>query len=236
MDVVLYLFFGMIDVTGILYLMFRIYRFPFFDYLKPILVVALIISSESYISRVVFGLPLVDIFFHLFAAVLFLRCYVRVLLKYSVLIAGTGYMTFAGLNTLAYSVLLYTGVVEQLVDLHYDSYLSYIVQISTGVSVVLVGLLFKKFNFGYSFILAPPHAVNKPMTRMDLILNIIVILSLIAVISTYVWLMSFPAYVVVPVSAAIILIVFVSSRIRDGSNDRSVGALHSQKDKEDFPG
>lgn len=155
-----YLLLGCFDSIAMIALMFKIYRFPFWEYAREIAIIAAILSFSSYVVRFVIGYPEIDTVIQLVLFVIMYRYIIKFKLYYAVPLAEVGYLSFAVIQFLTIPLWIRLGIAN-MNDLKAETGTgTYLIQISTDLLCYLVAFLLYRFGLGFSHIFRPPHEVN----------------------------------------------------------------------------
>jgi hypothetical protein len=187
MQLVLYLILGMLDVYAIFALIFKAFRFPYFEYIKEITVLAILTSIVSYFIRIYFSInPMVDILIHFLFYILFLWLVVKAKLWIS-FITSIMYFFYGFISGIV--MLIYTGL--HILDNHLiddpNSYAVFLLQITQQLIAFLIAFGLYKFNLGIHRFTRPPHdfVTRRSFGKKELIIIYIVIVLAIATFSAY---------------------------------------------------
>jgi hypothetical protein len=179
MQLVLYLVFGMIDVFAIFALMFKAFRFPYFEYKKEISILAVIISIISYLLRVYFEInQLVDIIVHTILYILFMWLIIKVKVWRS-LVISLMYFVYGALSLGTYFFYVSTNILPISVINEPNSYAAYLIQITTQSIAFLISYVLYRTGIGFPFYMRPPHDFVSKVTikkREMIILTLVLLL------------------------------------------------------------
>lgn len=164
MDKALYIIFSIFDAIAMLALMFKLYRLPIGFYAKKISIMAVAIALVSYILRMKLQLPFIDLPIQYILFVLFFRYIIQMKIHYSAFVTATGLIGSISIQLIIYYFYDMSGVINSEVLSQISGLSVYIVQISTDLFIYALCYCLWKFNFGFAFILLPPHDF---MTKED---------------------------------------------------------------------
>ena len=105
MDVLLYLILGFIDILAILALIFKIFRFPFWEYIRKHIVICTTLALVSFVMRLVLGFPEFDTGLQFILLVLFLRYLLKLRSFEANMLATIGVLSFDLIQIIAFKVL-----------------------------------------------------------------------------------------------------------------------------------
>ncbi|HEY0828337.1 MAG TPA: hypothetical protein VGE40_09595 [Bacilli bacterium] len=219
MDIFMYLLLGFLDVMAILVLIFKIFRFPFWEYAKKLAIIGVTLSVVSYINRYWLDIASYDMAIQFTLYILFFRYLIKIRLFDSLSIVAIGYCSFVAIQFIIYPALLMSGTVTIDDAKGLTNLGLYIIQISTEISCFLIGYLLYRFNMGFSYIFAPPHDMyirHKKSTIRTLIASATVI-GILVICSTMYWVLNFASavYIVLPSAIGSVLILIYLSYRRD---------------------
>ncbi|WP_163854569.1 hypothetical protein [Paenibacillus elgii] len=169
MDFFIYLILGMLDTFAILALAFKFYRFPFFEYIKEVLVMCILITLSSYIVRVEFNLGVLDLIVQLLLYIFFFRRIIKVRLKASIALSLL-YFVYGALSYGFYFIyrafsIVSPGVVDQSTGPE-----AYLMQLTTSLSALLISWIMYRFRLGRSSIARPPHFLGDKFTLKEILI------------------------------------------------------------------
>lgn len=219
MDSILYILLGVLDVIAILVLIFKIFRWPFWEYLTEVIIIGVVLSIVSYLLREVLNIPEFDMTGQFILYVLFFRYLIKVRLFDSISISAIGYLFFVGVQFLVYSFLLTAGIVTTDDAQNLTGLGTYIIQITNQLICFLIAWLIYKFNLGFAYIIRPPHDIYR-IIRKDTTQKLFYVfntLGILAVCSTMSWVLNYHGhlYIVLPSVLGSLLILIYLSKKRD---------------------
>lgn len=160
MNIAIYILLGFCDAAAVLYLMFRLYRFPIWEYKLELSVLALWISFMSFIIRMAAEIPAIDPIAQFLVFTLFLRYVIKVRAGFSALIVLTGLATYI-ITQMAVLYGLTAIDISSIADAtKIEGAGTYFIQIGSIITAFVIGTVMKVFNRGFSFIIRPPHDVH----------------------------------------------------------------------------
>lgn len=217
MEFALYLLLGSMDLLAILALIFKMFRFPLWKNKMKIIMICLSLSAVSLVMRLVLDIPEYDmgLQFVLFALLF------RYLLKFRTFEALTlstiGFLTFDLSQLIVISIFLAAGFssIEDIVSA--TGLGTYLIQGGTQATLFLISWNLYNFKLGFSFIMNPPHNLNRKtkMAGENFLLFIGIILGAIAISSTMVFMFNYYNkihYVFLAVAAVLLLMMLVSNK------------------------
>ncbi|MEF3312589.1 hypothetical protein PV433_27235 [Paenibacillus sp. GYB004] len=219
METVIYFLLSVLDSIAIISLMFRVYRFPFWEYFKEILLMAVIASVVSYVVRVVLGVPALDMAVQYTLYVLLLRFIIKVRFFPALLVGAVGYLSYTAIQFIVYPLLIVTGVVTLDDGQAIQGAGTYIIQITSDMVSFIVCWFMYHFNLGYACFVRPPHDfdLKDKMTGTNLYMAWAVVPAVIVIFSTLYWILNHNAHIliVLPTVAASLYILIYLSRRKD---------------------
>lgn len=171
MDAFIYLFLGMVDIFLVLTLIFKMFRWPLRQYVREALIIAFLCSVESYLARIVFEVPEVDLILQNMIILVMMKALLRVNFYYGLTLSIIGSFLYSEIAYLTYNLF---GLLNIPLDLSTPTSAGiYFMQISVQLAAVLVSFLLYKFNLGFSFVSVPPHDAKRRFTSKEKI-NLII--------------------------------------------------------------
>ncbi|SFE59582.1 hypothetical protein SAMN04487969_10482 [Paenibacillus algorifonticola] len=236
METTSYLFFSILDAIAMVVLMIKSYRQPLAAYKWNILFICIGIACWSYAARVVVGLsPYIDILgqFLIFAA--FFRYFLKIRLVYSGLMVAVGYAAYVCIQFPIYFVVTALGV-SDVVAQNTGGNEVIVIQFFTDAASLVVGWLITLFNYGFTFIVIPPHDLSRK-ERLFTGTNGMLALSTLATVamittSLYLTVHYDAALYAYPLVLWILGTLYFLSRRRESEDDRIYitknGAIHKK--------
>lgn len=209
MDTFLYITLGFIDVIAILALIFKLFRFPFSEYLKEFFIIGACLTIVSYLLRVQLNIPEVDMPIQFVLFVLFLRYMVKIRLFYSILLTTLGGISLILIQLIMIAVLLSFNVINVEDAQGINKTGTYIIQMFSQIVCFILSLFLFRFNLGFSFIMSPPHDVKRSLLMQGInnyLIYSVVVGVLVIFISLYFLLHNF-SYLVL-IGLVMILAIF----------------------------
>ncbi|MGC5326956.1 hypothetical protein [Brevibacillus sp. SYSU BS000544] len=161
MDTILYITFGFLDVIAILALIFKLFRFPFWDYFKEFSIIGICLTFISYLLRVQFNIPEIDMVVQFVIFVLFFRYWIKIRLFYSIFLSTLGGISLIVIQLAMISVLLSVNMISIDDTQAIDKIGTYLIQMFSQITSFSISLVLYRFNLGFSFIMSPPHDVDR---------------------------------------------------------------------------
>lgn len=182
MDAFIYLLLGTVDIFLVITLIFKAFRWPLRQYVREALIIAILCSVESYLSRIVFEVPEVDLILQNIIILVLMRVLLKVNFYYA--------LTLSVIGSFLYSEIAY--VIYNLFDLfHIPLDLStptsmgvYLMQLSVQLAAALLAFILYKFNLGFSFVSVPPHDGKRRFTSKEKLNLIISCLAVVCIFFT----------------------------------------------------
>lgn len=227
-----YIGLGFFDALSVLLLMFALYRFPVMEYKWNVIVMAGIIATISYINRVVIEIPQFDPLIQIGLFVLFLRFKIQVKMKFATLIPTSAFAAYIFIQAAIFNVLISTGIINEADVAKTAGFGTYIIQISSILSVYLISFVMKYFRYGFSFIPRPPHNLGSKDRHSFLAMWPAIILSLIGIAVSINALMGLNILLVVTLGFIMFSLLYYLSYRRDKQErDRIYRTANFRKNK-----
>ncbi len=217
MDIFMYLLLGFLDVMAILVLIFKVFRFPFWEYAKKLTVIGVTLSVVSYFNRFWLDIASYDTVIQFILTIIFFRYLIKLRIFESISIVAIGYGTFIGTQLLVYSALQLSGIVTLADAQGLTNLGTYIIQLSTQLTCYAVGFLFYRFNMVFSYIFAPPHDmhIRRKKSTIGKLIAAANVIGILAVCSMMYWVLNNESamYIVLPsVLGSLLLLIYLSHR------------------------
>ncbi|CDN44174.1 hypothetical protein [Paenibacillus sp. P22] len=153
------------DALSVLAISFKLFRMPFLEYKKQIILTSIVIAIVSFLNRVIFDIPQYDLTIQLIIYVVALRCLIKMRTFESTLIIVTGLLVYLSIQYFIYFILMVTGLLDYAAASGIEGFETYVLWISTILAVYLTAWLFFYMNLGFAFIVRPPHyfAIKSPI-------------------------------------------------------------------------
>ncbi|WP_440109412.1 hypothetical protein [Paenibacillus sp. QZ-Y1] len=156
MNTVIYITLGFFDALAMLLLILKLYMLPVREYAGKMFAFSFFIASFSYMMRITLDsakldLPLQYIFF-----IIFLRFGMELKVHISAFITGAGISAYATLQMGIFLLykwfdIMHIGVLQE------NEGMVNILQLSSILVVYLICFIFHMFDYGFSFVIKPPH-------------------------------------------------------------------------------
>ncbi|MCM3144315.1 hypothetical protein [Brevibacillus sp. MER 51] len=222
MDYLLFLFLGFLDGIAIIALGFKVFRLPVTWFKRELGLIALILTSCSFIVRILIGLPEIDMIVQYSIIVLFFRYHLKVKLFDALMLPAIGYLSFDLVQLIVYPQLISIGLVS-IQDIQQNvGYGTFLIQVIGQAMSFLICWLLYRFNLGFSFVACPPHDIEDKFTLQgyDIIMFFGVACSAVVFASILYWLFHYHNQWEFVVSAiAVILGLMLVIAYRKESND-----------------
>ncbi|MDF2935080.1 MAG: hypothetical protein K0Q90_453 [Paenibacillaceae bacterium] len=172
MSAFIYLLLGTVDIFLLIMLIFKVFRWPLRQYASEALAIAFLCSVESYMSRIVFGVPEVDLILQNLIILVMMKVLLKVNFYYGLTLSVIGSFLYSEIAYLTYNLF---GLLNIPLDLSTPASAGvYYMQVSVQLIAALVGFLLYKLNLGFSFVSVPPHDGKRrftPKEKMNLIIS-----------------------------------------------------------------
>lgn len=207
-EIFFYILFGFLDVIANLALIYKLYRFPFWEYKKEFIIIAVILSVSSYCTRILLSMPEIDMPLQYLLYILFFRYLLKIRFYYSVPLAAIGYLFFTVVQFIVYPLLMATQVVSVSDGLEVHGWGIYTIQLSSELSCYLIAYIMYKLGIGFSHITRPPQEVHIPLHDVNFKLNIFVnIFGSIVIVSIMYWVYNYHSYIYIVLPSSLIALV-----------------------------
>lgn len=160
MNTILYLLLGFADIIVVLAFIFKLFRFPFWDYKKEFIIIGTTLSATSYLFRIVLQLPEIDMPIQYVLFILFFRYLLKFRTVKAAMLIAIGILAF-DLSQLIIAPSLITLEFATIRDVFQSTGMgTFIIQAVNDIVMALVSWLLYKFNLGFSFVMQPPHELS----------------------------------------------------------------------------
>jgi hypothetical protein len=144
----------------VLAFIFKLFRFPFWDYKKELTFIAGTLAVMSYMLRMVLDAPEIDMPLQFILLIVFFRYLLKFRLFESSMLVAIGILGF-DLSQLIVAPLLISIEVATIGDVFQSAGMgTFLIQAINDAIVVLVSWLLYRFNLGFSFVMQPPHELG----------------------------------------------------------------------------
>lgn len=154
------------DALSVLAISFKLFRMPFLEYKKQIIITSIVIAIISFLNRVIFDIPQFDLAIQLIIYIVALRILIKIRTFESTLIIVTGLLVYLSIQYFIYFILMVTGLLDYAAAASgIEGFETYVLWIGTILAVYFTAWLFFYMNLGFAFIVRPPHyfAVKSPI-------------------------------------------------------------------------
>ncbi len=179
----IFLILSVFDALAVLGLIFKLYRLPFWIYRYRILGFAIFIAAFSFTMRMVLGLEKFDLPCQYLFIVLFMRYALNIKTHLAAFTAGSGLTAYISLQMVMYYILGALGVPGDAMLFDNVGIPVYLVQIITILAAYAISFALYKTNWGFAFIIVPPHDFGFKENYFSSKNRILVVGSLISAIS-----------------------------------------------------
>lgn len=153
----IYIFLGALDAFAVFVLVLKLYRLPLKEYIMELSIMSVFIAIVSFVLRIVLDVPMFDLPLQVMLFALFMRFIMRIKLFYSAIITGAGLGAYLIIQMTIYAILSGFGYLDEQLVLQSTGIEVNVVQAISITIAYILGFVLKKFNFGFSFIIRPPH-------------------------------------------------------------------------------
>ncbi|MDQ0493358.1 hypothetical protein [Paenibacillus brasilensis] len=152
-----YILLGVFDAIASVTLVLKLYMLPLWEYRKKILIYAIVIAIFSYLMRVIIGMPKLDLPLQYIFMILFFRFGLGMKTHLAAFSTGAGLTAYINLQLFVFLFANFFGIAQPEVIQDTDGLPIYSIQLISIVVVYLISFVISKYNFGFSFIVQPPH-------------------------------------------------------------------------------
>lgn len=194
MTVFLYILLGFIDISVLLLLMFTIFRWPYLPFLRSCMIIALVCSLESFVTRWIIPFPQFDLLIQIATIMVLVRLLMKANLYHAMFMSVVGALAYSEVVFASYTLMESIGIVGSEDAAATSTYGIYLIQVAGELMGVVLSLLLYKLNAGFSWISTPPHDPKRKFTgseRRNLLLNSIAV---ILIASTTNWVISYGGF------------------------------------------
>jgi len=212
-DIVWYLVLGVFDALAIVALGFKYYRFPFWEYAKELVVIAVITSWISYLNRIVLQLPEIDMISQLLIVALLFRYLIKMRFMPSFIVAACGYLWFILIQYLTFTLLVSIGTVSFESSRDTIGLNVYMIQIVSQVACYLICWAGHTFNLGFASFHRPPHdlTTNESYKGLNLYFLIATILATLVIFSIIYWIFYFDTHPFIAIPLVILALTALTA-------------------------
>ncbi|AJE53799.1 hypothetical protein NS115_09490 [Paenibacillus jamilae] len=175
----LYILLGFFDALAAVTLVLKLYMLPVWENRRKILFYAIGIAFFSFLMREVIGMPKFDFPLQYLLMVLFLRFGLGIKTYLAAFSAGSGLTAYINLQLFVYIFANFFGVAQPDIINNTSGSSIYVIQLASIFTAYFISFVMGKYNFGFSFIIQPPHDFLKgenylsPLNKMFIIGSLI---------------------------------------------------------------
>lgn len=213
----LYLLLGALDILATLTLIFKLFRFPLWKNRKKILIVCFSLSVCSIVMRLYLNFPEYDMALQFVLFALLFRYLMKFRTFEALTLTTIGILSFDLAQLIIISLFLSIGFssIEDVISA--TGLGTYLIQGGTQATLFLISWVLFKNKLGFSFIMHPPHNLNRKtkMVGENILLFIGIIQGAIAIGITMTFLFNFYNkihFVFLAVAAVLSLMMIVSNK------------------------
>ncbi|WP_244873623.1 hypothetical protein [Brevibacillus reuszeri] len=217
MNTLLYLILGFLDIIVVIAFIFKLFRFPFWDYKREVIIIGLSLAITSFLVRIIFEIPEIDLAIQFFLFIVFFRYLIKFRVAEAAMLTAIGILAF-DLSQLLVIPSLITLEVASLGDVFRSTGMgTFLIQaVNDGVMILVSWILFR-FNLGFSFIMQPPHEVRWKTSYKgtNFVALIGVLIASVAIFATLYILLNYfneIKYVAITVIVAFIILLITSHK------------------------
>lgn len=202
MSSVIYVLLGMLDIYALFGLMFKTFRLPYFEYIREITIIAIVVSLVSYIVRVYLEAPAVlDIILHLVLYIIFFRYLIKVKVWRAAIISLV-YFGYGLISFIVYLCYVNTGILPSDLINDSSSYAAEVLQITQISLSSLLSWLLYKYGLGFSFIIRPPHDlfIKTKLKKNDMIIINSALVVAIIFFGSVLYILHYQNFLIIPLN------------------------------------
>ncbi|MDF2714899.1 MAG: hypothetical protein K0R28_1824 [Paenibacillus sp.] len=168
MDVIIFLFFSMLEWFALILLTFALFRLEIRDHIGQLLFASFLLSLFSFMLFIVFELTLFATLIQPIVVFLFFWLLFKIPVFYAGLIVVNGYLAYLLINSIIYQVIGYIGV-----ESYPGTPITYLIQFIAGILVFILTWSIHKLRIGYSFVQYGNSTNSKGINRKLLQMTIL---------------------------------------------------------------
>ncbi|WP_366295418.1 hypothetical protein [Paenibacillus sp. AN1007] len=157
MNSIIYVSIGIFDALAMLLIILKLYMLPVREFAGKIVMFIIFIASFSFMMRITLELPKLDLPLQYIFFILFLRFGLELKLHISSFIAGAGISAYAAIQMGIFHVFEWLDVMHASIIQQNEGSLVYLLQLTSILITYVICFIFSLFDFGFSFIVRPPH-------------------------------------------------------------------------------
>ncbi|WP_342414577.1 hypothetical protein NST83_13460 [Paenibacillus sp. FSL R10-2782] len=182
----LYILLGVFDALAVVTLVLKLYMLPVWEYRRKILFYAIGIALFSFLMRVVIGVPKLDLPFQYLFMVIFFRFGLGIKTHLGAFSAGSGLTAYINLQLFVYLFANFFGAAQPGAINYTSGFSIYFIQLSSIIIAYLISFVMGKYNFGFSFIIQPPHDFLRGENYFSSLNKMLILGSLISTITIFI--------------------------------------------------
>jgi hypothetical protein len=186
LSTVLYILLGAFDALAAVTLVLKLYMLPVWEYRKKILFYVIGIALFSYLMRVVIGVPKLDLPFQYLLMIIFFRFGLGIKTHLAAFSAGAGLTTYINLQLIVYLFANWIGLAQPGVINDIFGFSIYFIQLSSIIIAFLISFIMGRYNFGFSFIIQPPHDFLRNENYFSTLNRILILGTLISAVTIFI--------------------------------------------------
>ncbi|MCM3141635.1 hypothetical protein [Brevibacillus sp. MER 51] len=219
MNTILYLLLGVADIIVVLAFIFKLFRFPFWDYKREFLIMGITLSVTSYLIRVIFKIPVIDLGVQYVLFILFFRYLIKFRIWESTMLTAIGILAFDLCQLILIPTLISLDIAT-IGDVFKSTGMgTFLIQLVNDVVMVLISYLIYRFNWGFSFVMQPPHELKwKPSLNgiNFIVLMMVIVASKAIFVTLYVLLNYFNEIKYVAMAVVVSFLIFmITSHVKE---------------------
>lgn len=217
MTILFYYLLGVVDTVAILAIMFKLFKLPYWEYYKEILILSLVVAAASYLFRVTVGTATLDMIMQVMMYIGFLVLVIKIRVVKSVIIACAGYSAFAAIQVAFAMVVFMTGVIKTNVATNAFGIGINTIQIGSEILTFAICYTLYRLRWGWSYVIQPPHDfyIKEPLNKAEKNLLVAAVVVVSTFIFSYTAYQHLSFYVVTPVTIGCYACLYYISRVRD---------------------
>ncbi|WP_249865900.1 hypothetical protein [Paenibacillus konkukensis] len=184
---------------AILALMFKTFRWPFWEFGAKLSLIAVTLSVASYLIRMVWDIPSYDLAVQFILYVVLLRYLIKVSLFHAVDVTAVGCLAFNVIQFIVYFSLLAAGIVSAEEAQQPAGTGIFIIQVSCELCSFGIAYLLYRFHYGFSFLMKPPLDLymSRKSSGGQLAKTVINTIGILAISSSVYWLLNYQEYLLI---------------------------------------
>jgi hypothetical protein len=180
MDLILFFFISTLEAIGIFLIMFALFRRPVIENLMGCIYIGIVLSLESFLTRYSTQMSDFSVIIQMVTMIISIMLIWKVQWFYSGLMTAMSYGMYLSIQLIVYFILNCSGIITTLQELQSESgvgasTIGYILQLITFFISLILSLMLKKFNLGWTFVPYGEKTIkySKPSVKLLLFLTLV---------------------------------------------------------------